>query len=282
MKKITFCLSFLLICASLQAQQVKTPSPSPTQTVKQDFALSTIEIVYSRPSMKGRMIFGEKSPKTVVPFGELWRTGANRATKITFGEDVKLAGNAIKAGEYALYTVPGKMEWEIVLNKGVNNGGTAGYKTEEDVLRFKVKPMTLPVAMETFTIQFANLTASTCEIHILWDKTAVAIPVSAEIDSRIMANLNNAMNKDNRPYYQAATYYFENGKDLNQALTWANKAVEQEPEAYWIYHLKAKIQAKAGDKKAAAETANKSIEIAKREKDNNYVRLNEELLAGLK
>ena len=228
------------------------------------------------------MIFGDKTTKAVVPFGELWRTGANRATKVSFGEDVKIMGNALKAGEYALYTIPGKLEWEVIFNKGVTNGGTSGYKTEEDVLRFKVKPMMLPAAFETFTMQVANITPNTCEIQIMWEKTGISIPVVADVETKVLASIDQLMNKDNHPYHAAAQYYFDNGKDLKQALDWESKAVEQNPDAFWMFHLKAKIQAKLGDKAGATETAKKSIELAKKAQNNDYVKMNEDLIATLK
>jgi hypothetical protein len=281
MKRTTIYLlvSLLLtiVVTMANAQTLRTPAPSPLQTLHQDFALSHLEIAYSRPSMKGRTVFGD-----VVPFGEIWRTGANRATRITFGEDVKVGGSAVKAGDYALYTIPGKTEWEVILNKGVNNGGTDGYKTEEDVVRFKVKPVALPSAIETFTIQIANQTASSAEIQIIWEKTMVSFTLTADIDSKIMSGIDNVMNKDNKPYFAAASYYFDNGKDLKTALDWVNKAIESNQEAYWMFHLKAKIQAKMGDKKGATETSQKSLELAKKASDNNYIRLNEKLLATLK
>ena len=268
----TICV--VLMAQSIFAQTIKTPAPSPLQVMKQDFATSFIEIAYSRPDMKGREIFGK-----LVPYGDLWRTGANRATRVSFGEDVKVAGNAVKAGDYALYSIPNKDEWEIILNKGVNNGGTNGYKKEDDVVRFKVKPMMMNESMKTFSIQIANITATNCEIHIMWDKTAISIPVQADIDAKIMGQITETIGNDN---FKAASYYFENGKDLKQALSFANKALEYNQDAFWIYHLKAKIQAKAGDKKGAAESANKSIALAKTANNKDYVRLNEELLAGLK
>ncbi len=261
----------------LQAQTLKTPSPSPSQVLKQDFALSFIEIAYSRPDMKGRQIFGK-----LVPFGEMWRTGANKATRVSFGEDVKVAGNAIKAGDYALYTIPNKDEWEIILNKGINNGGIVGYKKEDDVVRFKVKPTAIHESVRTFTIQVANIASNACEIQIMWDKTSISIPVLADIDSKIMTQINDALNKDNKPYFQSANYYYENGKDLKQALTWINQAFEVSPDGYWVLYLKAKIQAKSGDKNGATESAKKSIELAKKANNNDYVRLNEDLIAGLK
>ena len=275
MKKVAVLLLSLISLGSM-AQGIKTPAPSPTQTLKQDFALSSIEINYSRPAAKGRKVFGD-----LVPFGKIWRTGANGATKITFGEDVKVGGMPVKAGSYAIYSVPNANEWEIIINKGANNSGLTGYKTEDDVARFKVKPMTLPMNIESFTIMLGDLTASSASVQILWEKTAVEFPVVADIDSKIMAQINSAMTVDSRPYFQAASYYFDNGKDINKALEWANKAVEAQPTAFWVMHLKAKIQAKAGDKAGAKATAMKSIELAKEAKNDDYVVLNQKLIATL-
>lgn len=275
MKKVVVLL-FVLLSAGAFAQGIKTPAPSPTQTLKQDFALSSIEITYSRPAAKGRKIFGD-----LVPFGKIWRTGANAATKVTFGEDVKVGGMPVKAGSYAIYSVPTANDWEIIINKGANNSGLTGYKTEDDVARFKVKSMELPMMIENFTIILGNLTASSADIQILWENTAVQIPVTADIDSKIMAQINSAMTVDSRPYFQAASYYFDNGKDIAKALEWANKAVEAQPTAFWVMHLKAKIQAKAGDKAGAKATAMKSIELAKEAKNDDYVVLNQKLITTL-
>lgn len=278
MKKLFYAIiATVLVSFGVNAQGIKTPAPSPTQTIKQDFALSSIEIVYSRPNIKGRTVFGD-----LAPFGKLWRTGANAATRITFGEDVKVGGVAVKAGTYVLYSIPNKDEWEVILNKGLNNWGIDGYKADEDVAKFKVKPMTLPTSVETFTMQIANVMPASADIQVMWEKTAIAIPVVADIDAKIAKSIESAMTVDNRPYFQAASYYFETGKDLSKALTWADKAIELNPKAFWIIHLKAKIQAKLGDKASAIATANKSIESAKEAKNDDYVALNEKLIASLK
>jgi Protein of unknown function (DUF2911) len=275
MKKIVLLFS-LFVSMGAMAQGIKTPAPSPTQTIKQDFALSSIELNYSRPATKGRKIFGD-----LVPFGKMWRTGANGASKVTFGEDVKVGGVAVKAGSYAIYSIPNADEWEIILNKGVNNGGLNGYKTEEDVARFKVKTMALPFGIETFTMMIGDVMPASANIQILWEKTAVSIPVEADIDSKIMKSIDAAMNVDNRPYFAAASYYFEAGKDMPKALEWVNKAIDAQPSAYWMVHLKAKIQAKMGDKAAAKATALKGIELAKAGGNPDYVALNEKLIATL-
>ncbi|MEA5428047.1 DUF2911 domain-containing protein [Arcicella lustrica] len=270
-------LAIFTLNTSLNAQGIKTPAPSPTQTIKQDFALSSIEITYSRPNIKGRVVFGD-----LAPFGKLWRTGANAATRVTFGEDVKVGGVALKAGTYVLYTIPNKEEWEVIFNKGINNWGIDGYKAEEDLAKFKVKPNALAKSVETFTIEIANVNPSSAEIEISWEKTSVSIPVTADIDGKISKAIETAMTVDSRPYFQAASYYFETGKDLNKALAWADKAIEQTPKAFWIMHLKAKIQAKLGNKTVAIETAKKSIELAKEANNMDYVALNEKLIASMK
>jgi len=259
------------------AQPIKTPAPSPTQTIKQEFGNSSVELTYSRPNIKGRKVFGD-----LVPYGKLWRTGANAATRIKFADDVKVGGSDVKAGEYVLYTIPTENEWEIVINKGLTNWGIDGYKQEDDVARVKVKSSKLNDSQETFTMQFVNVKPSSTDLQIVWDKTAVNVPITSDIDKKIMAQIDNVMNKDNRPYYQSAMYYMESGRDLNQALAWFDKAVEQNPTAYWIHHQRANALAKLGKKEDARVAANKSMELAKQAKNDDYVKLNEKLLTALK
>ncbi len=278
MKKLIFTLAVVLtVQFGINAQSIKTPAPSPTQTIKQDFALSSIEVVYSRPNAKGRTIYGD-----LVPYGKMWRTGANMATKITFGEDVKVGGQSVKAGSYAIYTIPNQNEWEIIINKGANNSGLGGYKPEDDVARFRAKPTKLPFSVETFTIMLSNQTANSLEVDLIWGDMEVPFKVESDIDSKIMASINDVMTKDTKPYFQAAGYYYDNGKDMAKALEWANKAVDAQPSAYWVAHLKAKIQAKLGDSAGAKATAMKSMELAKTAKNDDYVVLNEKLIATLK
>jgi len=281
MKKnlLPFVLALFIASASsntAQAQAIKLPAPSPLQTIKQEFALSDISVSYSRPAMRGRKIMGE-----LVPFNNtIWRTGANQPTKLTFGEDVKIAGNAVPKGEYALYTIPGKDEWTFILSKNTELWGAMGYKQSDDLLRFKAKPSALPVNVESFTIQFANVKPESLDVQLMWEKTAVGFTVNTDIDSRVMKQIETAMSPtDRRPYFEAATYYYESGKDLKQAFEWASKAVEQNPERYWIEHLKAKIQLKMGDKKGAVASANKSLANAKSQNNPDYVALNEKLIA---
>ncbi len=263
---------------TIQAQTLKVPIASPLQTLKQGFALSDITIEYSRPSAKGRAVFGD-----VVPFGKVWRTGANAATKITFGENVKVEGKDIPAGTYALYTIPGKDSWEILIYKDLKLGGdVANYKKDDELARFSVKTVALSEKVETFTINVSSITSKSANIELSWENTKVALGVEADIDAAIMKNIDSALEKDSRPYHQAASYYFDNNKDLNKALAWSTKAVENNPKAFWMLLLKAKIQLKLNDKKEAIASAQKVIELAKEAQNDDYVKMAEKLISEAK
>jgi hypothetical protein len=178
-----------LITFNIQAQTLKTPAPSPLQTLKQSFALGDITIEYSRPSVKGRVIFGD-----LVPYGKIWRTGANAATKITFSDDVKLEGKEVKAGTYAIYTIPNKDAWEILIYKDLTMGGnTANYKEENELLRFTVKPTPYMEKVENFTINFSNITSTSAVLEIIWDKTRVPVIITTEIDAKVLKNIETAL-----------------------------------------------------------------------------------------
>jgi hypothetical protein len=278
MKKLLCLLTLSAICyLNSSSQQLKTPAPSPPQFVKQDFGLSTIELSYSRPGMKGRNIFGD-----LVPYGKVWRTGANSATTLTFGDDVIIGGSKIPAGKYGLLTIPGETEWTIIITKQLDVTNPSAYKQDQDVLRVTAQPEHLPFSMESFTILFNNLTSSSCTLDLIWDKIVVSIPIKTEIDSKIMSQINESINKDNKPYFSAAMYYLDNGKDLNKSLEWFNKALEVDPDAYFIVYQKARCLAKLGKKQDAVATAQKGIELAKTAKNEDYVALNQKLIASLK
>lgn len=278
MKKTIFVLSLLLcLQAIIQAQPLKTPFPSSPQTVKQDFGLSNMELSYSRPNIRGRKIFGD-----LVPFGKIWRTGANSATTITFGDEVIIGGTKIPAGKYGLLTVPGEKQWTIILTKQLDVTNPNAYKPDQDVVRVNVEAQEFPVTVETFTIEFSNVSNNQCQLSIIWDKTIVNLDIKTDIDTKIMSQIEDAFSKDNHPYFAAATYYMENGKDLNKALDWFKKATELNPTAYFIYYQKARCEAKLGKKQDALATANKSMQLAKEAGNPDYVALNEKLIASLK
>ena len=277
MRRFIFCAVAATAFFSLNAQSLKTPLPSPPQTIKQDFGISSIELSYSRPGVKGRKVFGD-----LVPYAKVWRTGANNATTISFGDDVNIGTAKVPAGKYGLLTIPGKDNWTIIITQQLEVTNPADYKQESDVARLDVKPMSMRDKIETFTMQFANVKSSTCDLEMMWENTAVVLPISSDVDVAVMKQIDEAMNKDNHPYFQAALYYLNNGKDLNQALMWFDKAIAQQPDGYWIYHQRANALAKLGRKDEAKVAAQKSIELAKDAKNDDYVRLNEKLLEQLK
>ncbi len=272
---IMLALSASMFSASAQ-QSIPFPVSSPSATITQQFATSKIEIAYSRPSVKGRVIFGD-----VVPYGKFWRTGANAPTSIMFGEDVTVNGMAVKAGKYGLITFPGQNEWTIVLSKDLIND-ESDYKQENDVARFTVQVTKTPLRIESFTIGVENIANNSCNVVISWENTIATFTVSASYDDRLMKQIESVMAKDSRPYYSAANYYYENKKDLNQALIWINKAIEANPKAYWVYLLKAKIQKDLKDYNGALATSQQSYDFAKADGSDVYMKNNEKLMAEIK
>ena len=259
------------------AQGLKMPQASSTQTFTQDFGLGKITVNYSRPDVKGRVIFGG-----LVPYGAVWRTGANSATTIKFSEEVKIEGQAVPAGEYGLFTIPGKNEWTVIISKGSQQWGAYTYKEADDLLRVKVKPTTLKDKVETFTIQIANVYPTSASLQLTWENTSVSLGLSTDIDSRVMASIDEAMKGEKKPYAQAAQYYYNNNKDINKALAWITAAEAADQKAPWMKYWKARIQLKAGDKKGAAATAEAGVKLAGEIKNEEYVRLNGDVLAEAK
>ena len=206
--------------------------------------LGKITIDYSRPSVKGRTIFGE-----LVPFNAVWRTGANQSTKITFSDDVKVEGKEVKAGTYAIYSIPGKESWSVMLYSDLNLGGNvAGYNKEKEVARFSVKPDELPFSVESMTIGINNLKDASASLLIYWDKTLVSLDIETDVDSKVMAAIDNAMGgPSGGEYYAAAGYYYANGKDINKAVEWVNKAIEMRGDnaPYWMLTQQARILKKS-------------------------------------
>ena len=274
--KRSILIAFIFFLATVANAQLRTPAPSPLQTIKQDFGIGNIELSYSRPSAKGRTILGN-----IEPYGVVWRTGANNATTLTFSDDVTIGGKEVKAGKYGLLSIPGKEEWIFIITKDLNVTSSAAYKQENDVIRVNVKPVAVSNHVETLTMQFGNITGSTVDLQLMWEKTMVSLPISTNTDAKVMSQIENQIIKDNRPFYNAAQYYYDNGKDLKLASEWVNKAVENQPKAFWIHLLKARIAAKMGDKTTAKASAEKTIELAKEAKNDNYVRMATELIASL-
>jgi DUF2911 family protein len=258
------------------SQNLTTPQPSPTEEIKQNFGLSQIEVSYSRPGVKGRKIFGD-----LVPYNKVWRTGANSATTITFGDDVVINGTKLQAGKYGLLTIPGENEWTVIFTKQTDVTNAAAYKQNQDVLRVAVKSFQLPFSIQNFTIDFNDITGNSCNLELMWDSVYVQMPITTDVDTKVMKQIKQIMEGDNLPYFQSAQYYIDNDKDLNQAVEWLDKAIAQNPDAYFMYYQKARALAKLGKKQDALAASNKSIELAKAAKNDDYVALNEKLQKSL-
>ncbi|MBM4178585.1 MAG: DUF2911 domain-containing protein [Ignavibacteria bacterium] len=258
MKLSAFILTITVVLSQSSAQDFKLPVLSPTAVVSQDVSTSKIEIAYSRPSARGRKIFGD-----VVPFGTVWRTGANAATKVTLGEDAMIGGVLVRAGAYSLYSIPNAQEWEIILNRNTGNWGANGYDTKDDVVRTRVASLSLPNAVETFTISIGNITFSSCSIDLAWENTMISIPVTFPNQERLLTSIDKAINSPTIPYQPAASYLFETNQQLDKALEYATKAAEKNPKAYWIQMLRARIAAKLNQADIARDAARNTIELAK-------------------
>jgi hypothetical protein len=277
LKTLLLIILAVSLQTGIQAQGLKMPQASTSQTITQAFGLGTVTINYSRPNVKGRKVFGG-----LEPYGTVWRTGANSATIIAFTEAVKIGGQDLAAGEYGLFTIPGENEWTIIINKGAKQWGAYEYKAADDVLRIKVKSAKLKDKVETFTIQLTDVYPTTAKLQLTWENTVVSVDLSTDVDSKVMAGIEEAMKGDKKPYFQAAQYYLENGKDLDKALEWMNIADTDNTKAPWVKLWKGRVQLKKGDKKGAAQTAEEGLKIATEIKNPEYIRLNSALLAEAK
>ncbi len=280
MKKILFVLMTVLGLSA--TAQVKMPAASPTQTLIQDFGLGKIEITYSRPGIKGRTVFGNGS--LLAPYGIVWRTGANGATKVTFSDAVTIGGKTLAAGDYALFTIPGEKEWTIIFNTNSKSWGSFDYKEAEDVVRLKVAPEMTSNFTETFLISVGNITPESATINLKWGKVLVNIPIQTDIKTTIRKQIEASIagaNVTSNTYSAAANFYYDLDKDYAKALANVNKAIEGNAKAYWLFLLKAKAQKELGDKKGAKESATICIKLAEEGKNADYVRSGNELISSL-
>ena len=275
MKKLFSPLSILAFCVlsfTIHAQ-IETPQPSTGSTLIQKVGLAEIKIEYSRPSKKGRAIFGAD----VVPFDAVWRLGANQPTKMTISDSITVKGKGLAKGSYIVLAKPGKDSWDIMFNKNPTASATS-FKAEDNVT-VNVPVVALPFEIQNFTINIGNITNTGADIEMYWDKTFVAVPFTNDVDSKVMAQIKAKLDGPSQGDYQAMSqYYFETGKDLAQSLDFVNKALAK-GERYWLLRHKSLVQAKMGDKKGAIETAKKSLAAAQEAKNNDYVRMNEKSIA---
>jgi hypothetical protein len=276
MKKVVLLIALLLSSLTFQSQ-ILTPQPSPKCVLNQMVGLTDVEIEYSRPGLKGRNIFGD-----LVPFGKVWRTGANSNTTISFSEDVVIDGKTLKKGKYALFTLPKVESWEVIFYSKTDNWGTPEDWNEADVaLRASVVPQMLNKNVENLTIDINNLDNNYGYLNISWEKTFVSLKFEVPTQKMAMASIEKIMAGPSAgDYFSAAQFYLQSNGDMNKALSYVNKALElNKATPYWYTKLKSLIQAKLGDKKGAIETAKISLAAAKEAKNNDYVKMNEDNIA---
>src|SRR5437773_17812 len=264
-------------------EKIEFPAASQHAVVKQRVGLTDIEVDYSRPNKNDREIFGG-----LVPYGKLWRTGANAVTKIKFSDAVTLGGKEIPAGEYALFTIPTADEWTIIISKDAKVQSTADYRQENDAMRLTAKPEPFPVTIETFTIELADVKGASATLNFLWDKTRVPVKLTTDdvqqVSNQLDAVVTAGTPLDPRTAYQAAAFYYDNNKDMNLAARWIDQALEKNPDAYFMHYKKAQIQAKLGNKKETIASAQKTIDILKKDKapDESAIRNAQQIIDSSK
>lgn len=269
-------LILLCICiTSLSFGQLNLPNASPDQEFTQQVGFAEVKVKYSRPSARGRTIFGE-----LVPYDQLWRTGAHDATTIWFSDSVKINGINIPSDTFSLFTIPGKSEWTIIFNKVHQMHGSSDYVEANDQLRFKVKSEKALRFFETFTIEINDFTKDGAIVYLMWENTQVKFPIQPYADQKVMAEIADRINvkKEEKPslYYQASLYYFNNNKDMSQAYEWVKYANSKSQDAAYL-QLQAKIEALQGRNADALATLSKSTELAKSKKLEPIIKANEKL-----
>ncbi|WP_418604416.1 DUF2911 domain-containing protein [Hwangdonia sp.] len=276
MKKLLLILMAFTLAYSVNAQ-IETPQPSPSSKVEQMVGLTTVNLDYSRPGVKGRTVFGD-----LVPYGKVWRTGANARTKITFSEDVAVDGQALKAGSYAIFTIPQADSWDVVFYTDYNGGGAPAELDESKVAaRVSAEVHPIPFNVETFTMDINNITNSSATLEFIWEKTYVAVPFTVPTDKAVSAAIEKTLNGPGfNDYYAAATYYLSEGKDIAKAKEWIDKAMSMTDDPrFWQLRQKSLIYAKAGDRAGAIAAAKKSLAAAEKAGNADYVKMNKDSLA---
>ncbi|MDR9456055.1 MAG: DUF2911 domain-containing protein [Salegentibacter sp.] len=274
MKKLILFLCTAGVMSAAQAQ-VQAPQPSPFTKIEQKVGLTDVTLEYSRPGMRDREIFGD-----LVPFGEVWRTGANENTKITFSDDITIQGKELKAGTYAIYTIPKENEWEVLFYSDASNwGNPVEWKEEKVALKATAELMELPFEMETFTILIDDLQNNSASLNFIWDTTLASLTFDVPTEAKAMASIKKVMNGPGAgDYFAAASYYHDEKKDLEKAYEWINKSVEMGNNAYWVLRRKSLIEADLGKKEEAIATAKKSLEAAEKAGNQDYVKMNKDSL----
>lgn len=277
MKRLALFAFVGLLSMTLSAQLIQTPQPSPSAKMEQTVGLTNVTVEYSRPSMKGRTIFGN-----LVPYDKLWRTGANKNTTVTFSDNVTIGGKELKAGSYAIFTKPGEAVWEVIFYSDTNNWGTPQKWDDSKVaLMTKAQVQEMPMPIETFTITVDDLHNNGATLGMLWENVYVGVPFTVPTQEKTVKSIETVMSGPSaNDYYAAASYYYDEGKDLEKAKEWIDKAVamDKEGRAFWVMRKQSLIYAKLGDKQGAIEAAKRSLASAEAAKNADYVKLNKDSL----
>lgn len=269
--------------ATVAAAEIEFPAASPAVVVQQRVGLTDFELSYSRPSVKGRKIFGG-----LQAFGEVWRTGANAATKLSFDTNIEFGGRPVEPGTYGLFTIPRESSWTVILNREADQWGATRYNADEDVVRIEVPVTPAPELIESLRIEFNGLRDESAFLEIAWEHAQVRVPITVEVRSRLQPEIEAAMSSGQKQpdfiYFQAANFYFDHGIELERAAEWIDLALAQNSRAFWMLHLKAKIHAALGNKEiaiAAAEASTKQA-LAQEGESSGYKVMNDALLASLR
>ncbi len=284
LRSLTLASVGLSLWATMAVAQapLNFPAPSPTAKVSQTVGLTDIDIVYSRPALRGRQAFGN-----LAPWGEVWRTGANSSTKITFGGPVVFGGTEVPAGTYALYSVPGQEQWEVILSRNTELWGSYGYVADQEAARVTAKPVKLNTPVESFTLSIDDVVDDAATLNLAWENVRVPVSIVADTQAVLIPQIEAAMASDaeQKPYFQAAMYLYSKGVKLQQAAEWITKAAEAQPNAFWLSYRQGLVLEAAGDKAGALAAAEKSLAVAQTQQGEikeEYTRLNEALIARLK
>lgn len=277
MKKIVLLSMFVAFVSTFLSAQILTPALSPAAKVEQRIGLTDVQIEYSRPSKKGRVIFGD-----LVPFDQPWRTGANASTKITFSDDVNFGGTDVKKGTYALLSKPGQKTWSFMLYPYTITNFSSYLESDVQPTTITTDAITLPsnVQMESMMFGFDNLTTTSGDLFLMWDNLIVPVTIKTNTEKVVEESISRVMAGPSAgDYYSAASYYLTSKRDLNKALEWVNKSLTMDTEKFWVLRTKALIQAELGDRKGAIMTANRSLELAREAKNNDYIKMNTDSIA---
>lgn len=279
--KLSSLVAFLIFPWVLLCAQITHPKPSPFSVLEQEVGLSKIHIEYSRPAVRGRHVFGPQSDgqNGLVPYGRIWRVGANESTKVSVDTDMMVLGNVLPRGTYALYAFPNHDVWEIAFHTNTEHWGDGrkNYKSDEDLFRIKIEPLEIAYHQENFLISFDSITHNTANLNLIWDSTMVSIPISVDTEGRMEEEIAKQIkeNPTAQTYYEAARYLQEQGQDYPRALKYLDKALELGGDTYYFHRVKSLVQAELGDYKGAVLSAQKSLEISTELEKDEFVRMNE-------